>query len=158
MTGLSWREGREGRRFILRIPPGGRLVEQILAFAGEVRLKHGVLVSAIGSVRDVTFSDIQAGAHLPITQPRMPVHTLEGPLDLLGIEGNLVPGPGGGIAPHLHIFGAKSNGEVVGGHLFEAEVFATCEIVLAEYIIEGVERLKSETGGIDTLFFEGEQP
>lgn len=158
MSRVSWREARDGRRFILRIPPGSRLVEQILSFAAEVKLKHGVLVSAIGSVRNVTFSDIQAGAHLPITRPRMPVHTIEGPLDLLGIAGNLVPGPGGAVDPHLHIFGAKSSGEVVGGHLFEAEVFATCEVVLAEYIVEGVERMRSETGGIDTLFFEGEQP
>ena len=158
MATVSWRECRDGRRFMLRIPPGSRLVEQILSFAAEVKLKHGVLVSAIGSVRNVTFSDIQAGAHLPITVPRMPVHTIDGPLDLLGIEGNLVPGPGGVVDPHLHIFGAKSNGEVIGGHLFEAEVFATCEVVLTEFIVEGVERHRSETGGIDTLYFEGEQP
>ena len=158
MASVSWRECRDGRRFILRIPPGSRLIEQILSFAGEVKLKHGVLVSAIGSVRTVTFSDIQAGASLPITQPRMPVHTIEGPLDLLGVEGNLVPDSSGGVDPHLHIFGAKSNGEVVGGHLFEAEVFATCEVLLTEYIVEGVERLRSETGGVDTLFFEGEEP
>jgi uncharacterized protein len=158
MAGVSWRECRDGRRFILRIQPGSRLVEQILSFAAEVKLKHGVLVSAIGSVRNVTFSDIQAGASLPITQPRMPVHTIEGPLDLLGIEGNLVPGPDGSVDPHLHIFGAKSNGDVVGGHLFEAEVFATTEVLLTEYIVEGVERMRSETGGIDTLYFEGEQP
>ena len=61
-----------------------------------VACKHGVIVSAIGSVRNVTFSDIQAGAHLPITEPRMPVHSIEGPLDLIGIEGNLVPGPTAG--------------------------------------------------------------
>jgi uncharacterized protein len=158
MASVSWRECRDGRRFILRIPPGSRLVEQLLSFAAEVQLKHGVLVSAIGSVRDVTFSDIQAGARLPITEPRMPVHTLEGPLDLLGVTGNLVPGAGGGVDPHLHITAAKSNGEVVGGHLFEAQVFATCEVLLTEYIVEGVERQRSETGGVDTLFFEGEQP
>jgi len=158
MASVSWRECRDGRRFILRIQPGSRLVEQILSFAAEVKLKHGILISAIGSVRNVTFSDIQAGARLPITEPRMPVHTIEGPLDLLGLEGNLVPGPGGGVDPHLHILGAKSNGEVVGGHLFEAEVIATSELVLAEDIIAGVERLRSETGGIDTLYFEGEQP
>lgn len=158
MQDFSYRECRDGRRFILRIPPGSLLVQQIVLFAQHVDLKHGVMISAIGSVRNVTFSDIQAGARLPITEPRMPVHSIEGPLDLIGIEGNLVPGPGGEPDPHLHIFGSRSSGEVVGGHLFEAEVFATCEVVLSEYIVEGVERQRSETGGIDTLFFEGEQP
>jgi predicted DNA-binding protein with PD1-like motif len=158
MGSFTYREARDGRRFILRIPPGSNLVESLLGFAEELQLKHVVMVSAIGSVRNVTFSDIQAGAHLPITTPRMPIHQVEGPLDLIGIEGNLVPGSGGRIDGHLHIFGSKSSGEVIGGHLIEAEVFATCEVVLAEYIVEGVERHRSATGGIDTLYFEGEQP
>ena len=141
---------------MLRIPPGARLVEQIHLFARQVGLKHGVIVSAIGSVRDLTFSDIQAGARLPITEPRMPVHTVEGPLDLLGIEGNFMPREDGEVDAHLHILGSKSSGEVVGGHLIEAEVFATCEMVLAEYFAEGVERQFSEKGGVDTIFFEGD--
>jgi len=151
---LSFRECRLGRRYIISIQPGANLVEQLLAFAHHVGLERGAIVSAIGSVRNVEFSDIQAGATLPITVPRMPVHKLEGPLDLLGIEGNLVPTESGRVDPHLHIFGAKSSGEVVGGHLIEAEVFATCEIILSEYIAEGVERQRSKAGGVDTLFFE----
>jgi predicted DNA-binding protein with PD1-like motif len=133
-------------------------MEQVQRFTHEVGLKHGVIVSAIGSVRALTFSDIQAGAHLPITEPRMPVHTVEGPLDLMGIEGNFVPREDGEVDLHLHILGAKSSGEVIGGHLFEAEVFATCEMVIAEYIVEGVERQRSARGGVDTLAFEDEGP
>jgi uncharacterized protein len=158
VTKYSYRECRDGRRFMLRIPPGAKLVEQLRLFTRHVELRHGVVVSAIGSVRDVSFSDIQAGAHLPITQPRMPVHTLEGPLDLLGIEGNFVPREDGEVDLHLHILGAKSSGEAVGGHLIEAEVFATCEMVVAEYIVEGVERQRSATGGVDTLAFEDDEP
>lgn len=148
------RECRSGRRFIIKITPGADLLEQLLWFARTVGLKHAVMLSAIGSVRNVQFSDIQAGARLPITEPRMPVHTVEGPLDLLGIEGNLAPNEEGRVEPHLHIFGSKSSGEVIGGHLMKAEVFATCEMVVAEYIVEGVERHRSGEGGIDTLFFE----
>jgi len=43
---------------------------------------------------------------------------------------------------------------VVGGHLVDAEVFASCEIVLAEYLVDGVARHHSASGGIDTLFIE----
>ena len=154
MDELSFKECRQGRRFIISIQPGAKLVEQLLLFARHVGLEHGAIVSAIGSVRNVQFSDIQAGARLPITEPRMPVHRIEGPLDLLGLEGNLVPTESGSVDAHLHIFGAKSSGEVVGGHLIEAEVFATCEIILSEYQVEGVERQRSKTGGVDTLFFE----
>lgn len=154
MDKFSYRECQQGRRFIIRVLPGARLVEELLRFARIVNLKHGAVVSAIGSVRDVEFSDIQAGARLPITEPRMPVHRVEGPLDLLGLEGNLVPEETGRIDAHLHIFAAKSSGEVIGGHLMDAEVFATCELVLSEYIVEGVERQHSTRGGVDTLFFE----
>ena len=154
MDNLSFRECRQGRRFIIRIEPGSNLVEQLLLFARHVGLEHGALVSAVGSVRHVEFSDIQTGASLPITQPRMPVHRLPGPLDLLGLEGNLVPDEAGHVNAHLHIFAAKSSGEAIGGHLREAEVFATCEIVLGEYIVEGVERQHSTRGGVDTIFFE----
>ena len=154
MDKLSYREVRQGRRFMIRVLPGTKLVEELLQFARMVNLHHGAIVSAVGSVRNVEFSDIQAGARLPITEPRMPVHRVEGPLDLLGLEGNLVPDEDGRVNPHLHIFAAKSSGEAIGGHLREAEVFATCEIILGEYIVEGVERQHSTRGGIDTLFFE----
>ena len=158
MGRLTYRECRDGRRFMLRIPPGAQLMEQVQRFTREVGLKHGVIVSAIGSVRALTFSDIQAGAHLPITEPRMSVHTLEGPLDLLGIAGNFVPREDGQVDLHLHILCSRSSGEVVGGHLIEAEVFATCEMVIAEYIVEGVERQRSLRGGVDTLSFEDDAP
>jgi predicted DNA-binding protein with PD1-like motif len=151
---LSYRECTQGRRFIIRVQPGARLVEELLHFARLVSLRHGTIVSAVGSVRDVTFSDIQSGAKLPITEPRMPVHRVEGPLDLLGLEGNLVPTETGKIDAHLHIFAARSSGDAVGGHLIDAEVFATVEIILGEYIVEGVERHHSSRGGVDTLFFE----
>ncbi len=154
MDKLSYRECRQGRRFIIRVRPGARLVEELLRFARTVDLRHAAIVSAVGSVRDVEFSDIQAGAHLPITEPRMPVHRIDGPLDLLGLEGNLVPNETGKVDAHLHIFAAKSSGEAVGGHLRDAEVFATCEIILGEYLVEGVERQHSTRGGVDTLFFE----
>jgi uncharacterized protein len=153
---LSYREVEQGRRFMIRILPGTKLVDELLQFARMVDLHHGAIVSAVGSVRNVEFSDIQAGARLPITEPRMPVHRVEGPLDLLGVAGNLVPNDTGKVDAHLHILAARSSGEAIGGHLHEAEVFATCEIVLAEYLVEGVERQHSTRGGVDTLFFEDE--
>jgi len=40
----------------------------------------------------------------------------------------------------------------VGGHLYNAEVFATCEIVLTELLVEGVARHVSKIGGIPTIY------
>ena len=51
---------------------------------------------------------------------------------------------------------SRSSGDVVGGHMYDAQVFATCEIVLVELSVEGIERYQSKTGGTPTLFFSEE--
>jgi hypothetical protein len=40
--------------------------------------------------------------------------------------------------------------------MFDAEVFATCEIVLVELIVDGIERHLSKSGGTPTIFFAEE--
>ena len=153
METVQYRECQQSRRFIITIPPGAKLVEGLRDFAAAVGLKMAAMVSAVGSIRNLTFTDIQIGAHLPLTEPRLRHHEVEGPLGLLGLEGNLAAVDGGGIAAHLHIIAAKSSGEVIGGNLVDAEVFASCEIVLTEYVVAGVERQHSAVSGIDTLTF-----
>ena len=146
---------RQGRRFMIRVLPGTKLVDELLQFARMVDLHHGAIVSAVGSVRergvqrhpgrrppaDHRAADAGAprrGAARPARPRGQPRARRDGPA----------------WTPHLHIFAAKSSGEAIGGHLLEAEVFATCEIILGEYIVEGVERQHSTRGGVDTLFFE----
>jgi predicted DNA-binding protein with PD1-like motif len=58
------------------------------------------------------------------------------------------------VDAHLHILAAPSSGQAVGGHLLNAEVFATCEIVLTELAAEGLLRHLSRTGGVPTVFIE----
>ena len=154
MEKLWYRECATGRRFIIKLEPGARITAALLDFARAQQLPFASLVSAVGSVRDVEFAGIQAGAHLPMTEPRYKTSKLEGPLELLGLEGNIAPGPDHLLVGEFHILGSKSNGDVVGGRLLEAVVFATCEIVLAEYLVEGIERHHSATSGVDTIFIE----
>ncbi len=153
MDKLRYRECQQSRRFLITVPPGAKLVEELRSFAREVGLKMAAIVSAIGSIRNLVFYDIQMGAHLPLTEPRRRHHEVEGPLALLDIEGNLVTGETGEVTAHLHVLAAKSSGEVIGGDLVEAEVFASCEIVVSEYVVEGLGRHHSTVSGIDTLQF-----
>jgi predicted DNA-binding protein with PD1-like motif len=156
MDGLWYKECGQGRRFIIKIIPGESLTDRLLAFAFKEDVRYATIVSAVGSVKNVRLRGIKTGARLPITTPRINVHELEGPLELLGLEGNIVPGVTDLLDCHLHILVGKSSGEVVGGHLYDAEVFATCEIVLTEIHAEGVERHLSKTGGIPTVFIDAE--
>lgn len=156
MNGLWYKEYEQGRRFIIKISPGERVITQLLKFAGETGVRNAVIVSAVGSMQNVRFRGIKTGARRPITPPRMQVHEVEGPLELIGLEGNLFPDERGEIDCHLHIMLGKSSGEVIGGHLFDAEVFASCEILLSEVLVEGIERHTSKSAGVPTIFISKE--
>jgi len=156
MEKLSYQECITGRRFIIRINPGNEITAVLLDFARSKELQFASLVSAVGSVRNVEFTGIHAGAHLPMTEARFKTSRLEGPLELIGLEGNIAQNAEKQLAGQFYILGSKSGGDVVGGRLVEAEVFTTCEIVLAEYLVQGVELHHSATSGVDTIYFEGQ--
>lgn len=154
MPGYWYKQVEQGRRFVLKISPGEPLQEKLLEFARAVELRHAVVVSAVGSIQDLEFRGIKAGAKLPITPPRMHLHEVAGPLELLGLTGNILPDEQGALTCHLHVMAARSSGDVLGGHLFDARVFATCEVVLSELTAEGLERHLSRSGGVHTVFIE----
>jgi predicted DNA-binding protein with PD1-like motif len=154
MEGLWFKEVEQGRRFVIKIAPGESVATRLVEFAHAAGVRHAVVVSAVGSLSDVRFRGIKTGARLPITPPRVHLHEVEGPLELLALTGNIFPDDKGDIDCHLHIMGGKSSGEVLGGHMLDARVFATCEIVLTEILAEGLERHLSKTGGVATVFID----
>ena len=151
-----YKEYSQGRSFFLKILPGQSLKANIRNLVIQEKIKVAVILSAIGSIRNVRINGIKSGAKLPITAARLTPHELEGPLELLGLSGNIVPGADGQPDCHLHLMAGKASGDVVGGQLDDAEVFATCEIVLVEVVLEGVERHKSSSGGTSTIYFAEE--
>ena len=151
-----YKEYSQGRRFFLKILPGQSLVDNIKNLVLRESIKSSVILSAIGSIRNVRVNGIKSGAKLPITPARLTPHRLEGPLELLGLTGNIIPGEDGQPDCHLHVIAGKSSGDVVGGQLDDCEVFATCEIVLVETVVDGIERHRSESGGASTIYFAEE--
>ncbi|MEJ2199821.1 MAG: DNA-binding protein [Desulfuromonadaceae bacterium] len=156
MDGGWFKEWNQGRCFIIKIKPGEKLRERLVDFARESGVKSAVIMSAVGSVRNAFFRGIKAGAKRPITVPRMRQHTIEGPLEMLGLEGNIISTDDGDIDCHLHIILGNSSGEVFGGHMFDAEVFASCEIVLTEMVVQGVGRQLSKSTGTPTIYINEE--
>lgn len=154
MEGLWFKEVEQRRRFVIKIAPGESLQRRLAEFAQATGVRHAIIVSAVGSLQDVTFRGIKTGAKLPLTAPRIHLHQVQGPLELLGLTGNILPDEQGEIDCHLHVLAGKSSGEVLGGHLLDARVFATCEIVLTELAAEGLLRHLSRTGGVPTVFIE----
>ena len=154
MEKLFYRECETGRRFIIKLEHGARLPQILVDFAQAQNLHFASLVTAVGSVCNVEITGIQAGAHLPMTEARFKTNRLEGPLELMALEGNIAPNAEKQLAGQFYILGSKSNGDVVGGRLVEAKVFTTCEIVLAEYLVQGIELHHSATSGVDTIYID----
>ena len=151
-----YKEYTQGRRFFLKILPGQSLVDSIKGLVLKENIKSSVILLAIGLIRNVRINGIKSGAKLPITPARLTPHRLDGPLELLGLTGNIIPGEDGQPHCHLHVIAGKSSGDVMGGQLEDCEVFATCEIVLVETVVEGIERHRSQSGGASTIYFAEE--
>ena len=154
--GFWYKEYTQGRRFIIKVLPGESLVGCLRQFIDKEKIHYAVILSAIGSVKNVRLNDIMSGAKLPITAARLIPHEIEGPLELLSMSGNIVPVGSSSLDCHMHITASKASGDVVGGHMADAEVFATCEIVLTELVVEGIHRHLSKSGGTPTIFFAEE--
>ncbi len=154
VEGLWYKEAKTDRSFMVKILPGESIVEKLTETVKELGIQYCVIVSAVGSVTDVKFRGIKTGAKLPITRPRMTIHEIEYPMELLGLNGNIFPDQNGEPDCHLHIQMSKSSGEVLGGHLFNANVFASCEIMITELSAMGIERHVSKSAGTPTIFIE----
>ncbi len=154
---MWYKECVSERRFIIKILPGSGLVEHLHEFAKQANVKQAAIVSAVGSVKNIQLHCIKAGANLPVTEPRTQFFEITGPLELNGLQGNIFPDEDDEPNSHFHILCSRSSGEMVGGHLHEAEVFATCEIYLVEFVAAGVERHRSVSGGIDTIYIDSDR-
>lgn len=151
--GYWYKEYAQGRRFLIKMLPGESVINCLREFTGREKIQHAVILSAIGSVKNVRLNGIMSGTGLPITPDRLIRHEIEGPLELLSMSGNIVPGAAFNPDCHLHITVSKSSGEAIGGHLADADAFASCEIVLTELVVSGIQRQLSKSGGTPIMFF-----
>jgi predicted DNA-binding protein with PD1-like motif len=69
----------------------------------------------------------------PVTDENRRYSTVEGPLELLALSGNLARNPDGSFMVHLHATVSGADGAVHGGHLVKgAIILSTGEIAVAE--------------------------
>ncbi len=137
---------------VFRLMPDEDLFGGVERIAKHNRIERGLVLSAIGSLKDVVFRNVNEGAGLPVSLDK--THQIEnaGPMELLSLEGNLFPSEGEGKAViHLHALLGSPSGNVIGGHLFKATVFTTAEIVMGRITGSAVCKEKSEVTGLMEL-------
>ena len=133
-----------------RLLPGDDVAQGIIHVMQEAGVERAVVLSAVGSLRDVVLRDAKEGARLPVTPERTNTVTLAGPFELLSLEGMIVPGEQGPFC-HLHPTLGAEDGSVSGGHLLHGTVFSTVELALAELVGFTVVKRHSEETGLPEL-------
>lgn len=112
------------RTFALILDKGDEVVETVTAFARREGLR-GSHLTAIGAFRDVTLGYFERDR-----KQYRKIHLPE-QVEVLSLLGDVAVGEDGPTL-HAHVVVGKSDGAACGGHLVEAHVWPTLEVVLVE--------------------------
>ena len=113
------------KTYVLVIGKGDEAVGSIEGFARENRIGAAQL-TGIGAFSDAVlgFFDWEMKCYR-----RIPVNEQ---VEVVSLLGDIALGPNGTPALHSHVVVSRANGSAMGGHLLEAHVRPTLEVVLTE--------------------------
>lgn len=135
---------RFGGTLVARIDRG----EEILASLREIALREDIRlarISAIGAVGDFTVGVFHTA------EKQYHANRFQGDWEIVSLCGSITQMNGEYYA-HLHMSAGGTDGTVVGGHLNEAVVSATCELFIT--VLDGtVERRFSPEVGLNLFDF-----
>ena len=130
---------------LTRLMPGDDLFVSLKKIAKDHEVGRGVILSAIGSLKDVVFVNVKPHTGIPVKTEDMIEIEEAGPFELLSLEGNFFPSQeDGSPVIHLHAILGTASGAVTGGHLLKATVFTTAEIILGNLTGSSVYKAKSD--------------
>jgi predicted DNA-binding protein with PD1-like motif len=135
-----------------RLMPGEDLFKSLEKIAQDHGIERGVILSAIGSLKNVVFRNAKLNTALPVRAENTQEIEEAGPFELLSLEGNLFPSESEEEPIiHLHVMLGSPSGGVRGGHLFKAVIFTTTEIVIGKMAGSSVYKAKSDVTGLMEL-------
>ena len=130
---------RFGSRMVLRIDRGEEVLTQLRRAAEQEGIRLAA-VNGLGAVGDFHTAERQYHAH-----------RFQGDFEIVSLVGTITTKDGEFYA-HLHMSAGDTEGRVLGGHLNEAVISATCELVLE--IMDGtVERRFDPETGLNLMEF-----
>ncbi len=133
-----------GGTIVARLDPG----EEVLTQVKEIALKERVALASVQAIGAV--SRFTAGVYVTEEKRYLP-NEFSGSFEIVSLTGT-VSTMDGKFYCHLHMSAGKENGEVFGGHLSQATVSATCEMIIHQ--IDGaVDRRYEEKTGLNILRF-----
>lgn len=129
---------KQGDFYVIKLLKGERIVEQLLRFCKDNNIAAAAF-TGIGAIHE-----IEAGFYKPETKS-YEWKKAQAPLELLNITGN-VSLKDGELFVHAHVTVADSELHAFGGHLKEATVSGTCEIMLRPLPLQMARRHDDDTG------------
>ena len=127
------------RTFALVFDTGEEVVAALLRFANDEKLT-GAHLTAIGAFQRVTL-----GFFDPTRKEYNPI-PIEEQVELLSLVANIARGDEGEAKLHAHVVVGKSDGTAHGGHLLEALVRPTLEILVVESSQHLRRRMRDDVG------------
>ena len=137
---------------VSRLMPDEDLFTALKGIAMDYGVDRGIILSAIGSLKNVAFRNVKTNVDVPVRLEDTNEMEEAGPFELLSLEGNIFPSEGEGeLIIHLHVMLGSPSGNVMGGHLFKATVFTATEIFIGKISESSVYRTKSDVTGLMEL-------
>ncbi len=127
------------KTFALVFDTGDEFMEKLTGFAGENGLSAASL-TALGAFSDVTLG------YFDMDQKEYDRIPVEEQVEVLSLVGTIAPKEDGGPQVHAHVVVGRSDGTTRGGHLLEARVRPTLEVIVTESPAHLVRKTDEETG------------
>ena len=135
-----------------RLMPGEDLLASLMKISKEHRMERGIILSAVGSLKNVVFRNVKTNIEMPVKLENTNEMEEQGPFELLSLEGNIFPSESDGEPIiHVHVMLGSPSGSVMGGHLFKATIFTTTEIFIGKVVGSSVYKAKSDVTGLIEL-------
>lgn len=138
---------RFGDCYMAYVMPGEELLEKIAEFARIREIRRLVILSAIGSVTDVSFRNLKSNVQLPLRAEHWSEGGGAGPYELVALSGNMVP-MGGEPVLNVHAMLGTPEGTVIGGRLDRAVAFTGVELVFSQIEDSHVVKQPDERTGL----------
>ena len=135
---------RFGKTIVARIDRGEEVLAQLKAIALQEDIKLAS-VRALGATDDFTVGVFK------LEEKKYYANHFTGDFEIVSLTGTISTMNGEYYA-HLHMSAGDEQGRVFGGHLNEAIISATCEMVIE--VIDGqVDRIRDESVGLNLFHF-----
>ena len=133
-----------GDTYIVRLDPGEEILTQLKVFAEQEGVKMAS-ITALGAVKDFTVGVFDANAKVYRS------NRFQGVYEIVSLVGTINT-MNDAFYCHLHMCAADQEGHAFGGHLNEAVISATCELVVT--CLPGrTDRVFSDEVGLNLISF-----